>query len=126
MRFLIDECLTVKLVTVAGQAGYEAHHVAHLGKAGWKDWNITQYACAEEFVLVTNNAVDFQRLYAAQALHPGLVIIIPTVAGELQERLFAGAIEQLVRHGEPINQVLEIDLAGEDVAFTFYEFPSPG
>ncbi len=76
--------------------------MAHLGKAGWKDWNIAQFACAEEFVLVTNNAVDFQRLFAAQALHPGLVIMILAVAGELQERLFAGALEQLVRHGEPI------------------------
>jgi hypothetical protein len=30
---LIDERLTVELVTVAGDAGYEAHHVAHVGKA---------------------------------------------------------------------------------------------
>ena len=37
MRFLIDECLSVDLVTVAGESGYEARHVAHVGRAGWKD-----------------------------------------------------------------------------------------
>lgn len=35
MRFLIDECLSVDLVTIAAQAGYEAYHVARVGKAGW-------------------------------------------------------------------------------------------
>ncbi|MGH8132693.1 MAG: DUF5615 family PIN-like protein [Steroidobacteraceae bacterium] len=62
MRFLIDECLSVRLVVVAGEAGYEAHHVAHLGKEGWKDWNVASYACEKDFVLVTNNAADFRKL----------------------------------------------------------------
>jgi hypothetical protein len=56
VRFLIDECLSVYLVTVARQAGHEAHHVAHIGRAGWKDWNVVRYARAGEFILVTNNA----------------------------------------------------------------------
>ena len=34
VRFLIDECLTIDLVAVAGQAGHEARHVAHIGRAG--------------------------------------------------------------------------------------------
>ena len=37
VRFLIDECLSVDLVAVAGRAGREAYHVAHIGEAGWKD-----------------------------------------------------------------------------------------
>jgi predicted nuclease of predicted toxin-antitoxin system len=37
VRFLIDECLTVDLVTVAREAGHEAQHVAQVGRAGWKD-----------------------------------------------------------------------------------------
>jgi predicted nuclease of predicted toxin-antitoxin system len=37
MRFLIDECLTVDLVTVAHHAGHEARNVALVGKAGRKD-----------------------------------------------------------------------------------------
>ena len=38
MRFLIDECLSVDLVLTANQAGHEAQHVAHIGKAGWKGY----------------------------------------------------------------------------------------
>ena len=52
MRFLIDECLSVDLVTVAGESGHEAQHVAHVGRAGWKDWNVVRYARDGDFVLV--------------------------------------------------------------------------
>lgn len=124
MRFLIDECLSVQLVDVAGEAGHAAHHVAHVGKAGWKDWNVVHYAREQDFVLVTNNAADFRKLYAAEPLHAGLVILIPNVDGEMQQRLFKGALDQLARYGEPINQVLEVDLEGEEATFLFYELPS--
>ena len=72
MRFLIDECLSVDLVAVAGQCGHEARHVAHVGRAGWKDWNVARYASEGDFILVTNNASDFRQLYAAEPLHAGL------------------------------------------------------
>ncbi len=124
MRFLIDECLSIDLVTVAQKTGYSAYHVAHVGKAGWKDWNVARHASAGDFVLVTNNASDFRRLYAAQPLHAGLVIIIPNVGRAIQQQLFFGALEQLAAHGEPINQVLEVDIDGEDVTFTFYDHPT--
>ena len=90
MRFLIDECLSVDLVTVAGKSGHEAQHVAHVGRAGWKDWNVVRYARAGDFVLVTNNASDFRQIYAAQPLHAGLIILIPVVNRAVQQRLFQG------------------------------------
>ena len=103
MRFLIDECLSVDLVTVAWESGHEARHVAHVGRAGWKDWNVVRYACDGDFILVTNNASDFRQLYAAQPLHAGLVILIPVV-----------------------NRVLEVDLDGGEVTLTLYDLPSTG
>jgi predicted nuclease of predicted toxin-antitoxin system len=63
VRFLIDECLSVDLLSVAGQAGHDAQHVAHIGRAGLKDWDVVRYAQDGDFVLVTNNASDFRRLY---------------------------------------------------------------
>ena len=60
MRFLINECLSVDLVTVAGESGHEAQHLAHVGRAGWKDWNVVRYAGEGDFILVTNNASDFR------------------------------------------------------------------
>ena len=126
MRFLIDECLTIDLVSVAGQAGHEARHVAHVGKAAWKDWNVAAYASEGDFVLVTNNASDFRRLYMKSALHAGLVIIIPNVNRSVQRQMFRGALDQLARFGDPINRLLEVDIEGDDMTFKLYELPQPG
>ena len=123
MMFLIDECLTIDLVTIAGQAGHEAQHVAHLGKAGWKDWNVARYAAEGDLVLVTNNASDFRKLYSTQPLHAGLVIIIPSVNRVEQQRLFRGALDELSRFVELINRVLEVDIEGDEMTFDFYELP---
>lgn len=123
MKFLIDECLTVELVGVAHAAGHEAWHVAHVGKAGWKDWNVARHAAAHDLILVTNNASDFRRLYARQALHAGLVIIIPNVDRMTQQRVFRGALDELAATGEPVNQVLEVNIEGDDVTFDIYALP---
>lgn len=123
MRFLIDECLSIDLVSVAIQVGHEAQHVAHIGKAGWKDWNVLRHAAEGDFVLVTNNASDFRRLYGTQPLHAGLVIIIPNVNRAVQQQLFRGALDELAGHGEPINRVLEVDIDGDEVTFDLYDLP---
>jgi hypothetical protein len=86
---------------------------------------LARYAPAGDFVVVTNNAPDFRRLYAAQKLHAGLVILIPNVDRTVQCRLFKGALDQLAVLGEPVNQVLEVDLADDDVTFALYDLP-PG
>jgi predicted nuclease of predicted toxin-antitoxin system len=122
MRFLIDECLSIDLVLIANHAGHEAQHVARLGKAGWKDWNVARYAADGDFVLVTNNASDFRRLYATQSLHAGLVIV-PNVNRLAQQKLFRGALEELTRIGEPVNRVLEVDIEGDDATFKLYDLP---
>ncbi len=123
MKFLIDECLTIDLVSIAGQAGHEAQHVAHVGKAGWRDWNVARYAAEGDFVVVTNNASDFRKLYATQPLHAGLIIIVPSVNRVEQQRLFDGALDELSRFGELINRVLEVDIEGDETTFDFYDLP---
>jgi predicted nuclease of predicted toxin-antitoxin system len=123
MRFLIDECLSPSLVSVARQAGYDAQHVAHVGKAGWKDWNVADYASEGDFVLVTNNASDFRRLYTTRPVHVGLVIIVPNVNRADQRWLFQRALAKLGELGEPVNRVLEVDIEGEDITFNLYDLP---
>ena len=124
MRFLIDECLSVDLVSVAERAGYEAHHVARIGKAGWKDWNVVRYAGDGDFVLVTNNASDFLKRYAGQPIHTGLVIIIPNVNRTVQQQLFQVFIEELATLGDLVNRVLEVDLDGDEVTLALYDLPA--
>jgi predicted nuclease of predicted toxin-antitoxin system len=123
VRFLIDECLTVELAREAERAGYEAHHVAHLGKASWKDWTIRDYAVKHDFILVTNNASDFRKLYATNDVHPGLVILVPNVVQEKQVLLFREAMKRLARYGDAVNQVLEVGIVGEDITLTMHDYP---
>ncbi len=85
-----------------------------------------RYARDGDFVIVTNNASDFRRLYAAEPLHAGLIILIPAVNRILQQKLFRAALDELVVTGEPINQVLEVDLEGDDVTLALYDLPQDG
>jgi predicted nuclease of predicted toxin-antitoxin system len=124
MKFLIDECLTVSLVSVAHEEGHEAYHAVHVGKAGWKDWNVARHAYDNDFIVVTNNAHDFRRLYMAYPVHAGLVILLPSIRREAQKRLFRAALDRLMIIGDPINQVLEVGFEGDDVNFTLYDLPA--
>jgi predicted nuclease of predicted toxin-antitoxin system len=123
MRFLIDECLSIDLISVASSAGHEAQHVARIGKAGWKDWNVVRYAAGGDFVLVTNNASDFRKLYATTPLHAGLIIIVPNVDRGLQQLLFRAALEVIVTPNDLVNRVLEVGIDGEDVTLDLYDLP---
>jgi hypothetical protein len=65
-----------------------------------------------------------RRLYAAQPLHAGLIILIPAVDRALQRKLFRAALDELAVIGEPVNRVLEVDLNGDDVTFALYDLPT--
>jgi predicted nuclease of predicted toxin-antitoxin system len=123
MKFLIDECLPPALTVIANQGGYEAQHIVHIGKAGWSDQNVVRLATEGDFIVVTNNASDFRNLYAAQPLHAGLIILLPNTGREIHMRLFKYALELLAASGEPINQVLEMGLDGQEMTFIRYNLP---
>ena len=76
MRFLIDECLTAKLVAICHEFGHEATHVAWLGKQGWKDWSLVRHIIDNDYTFVTNNAADFRREHGKLELHAGQIIIV--------------------------------------------------
>jgi predicted nuclease of predicted toxin-antitoxin system len=124
MRFLIDECLPPSLTLVANQEGHEALHVVHIGKAGWSDQNVVRHAREGDFVVVTNNAQDFRKLYAAQPLHAGLIILLPNTSPEIYKELFKYALDLLADGGEPINQVLEMGLNSQGMTYNSYDLHS--
>jgi predicted nuclease of predicted toxin-antitoxin system len=123
VRLLIDECLSPVLVQLAQRSGHEAYHLAHLGRAGSEDWQIVELALARDMILITNNASDFRKLYAAQELHPGLLILVPNVERETQLRLFRAALVRLRGIGELVNKALEVRLRGSALIFDEYEWP---
>ena len=65
-RFLIDECLSGRLVAAAKARGFQADYVTHLGKAGWQDWNLVRFAFANDYIVVTDSRRDFLKEYAKQ------------------------------------------------------------
>lgn len=124
MRFLIDECLHPTLADVAHGAGHEAHHVNFLGLASTKDHDLMPRILEGDFVFVTNNAADFRRLYQAQAIHAGLVIIVPQTPPTQQRALFLAAMEEIGPGNGLINEALEVLIDGDEVIFNRYEWPT--
>ena len=127
MKFLIDECLSPELVTVARTRGFhESTHVTWLGMRSRKDWTIVQRAVGDGFVLVTNNTVDFTVLYEREEIHAGLICL--NVATEqmrldVQKSLFLLALDRL-GDAEPINEVLEITMTADgQVVLERYTLP---
>ena len=76
---------------------------------------IRDHAIKDDFVLVTNNAGDFRSLYASEDLHPGLVILVPNVVQQKQVLLFRAALTRLADLGDPINKLLQVDIAGDEI-----------
>lgn len=112
-KLLIDECLHTSLVAVAKDRGFFAHYVPHFGKAGWQDYNLAPFAMEHDYVLVTNNRKDLLREYAQFDVHPGLIIIIPSVRPEVQRVLFEKALTVLSAENEEIvNKILEVTAEG--------------
>ncbi|HTS49406.1 MAG TPA: DUF5615 family PIN-like protein [Bryobacteraceae bacterium] len=123
MRFLIDECLHESLVGVARAAGFESTHVNHLGLSGKPDWELADRIVKDEFTFVTNNRVDFIRLFGRMELHAGLIIIVPNAAPAIQRAMFEAAILYLSGK-ELINAAIEVSLDGESVKCIEYQIPT--
>ncbi len=122
-RFLIDENLSVKLPEVAHEAGYEATHVNHLSLNTRKDWTLLDIIRDADWVFVTNNAVEFRTRYAREALHAGLVLMIPNVRRVQQIELFRAALAEVARDPEFVNTVIEVDFGGGGIATRRYDWP---
>jgi len=138
MKFLVDECLSTELTSLAKSRGHhEASHVVWLGKAGWKDWELKQVILKEDWVFVTKNSIDFRGpasspgskgQYADLALHAGLICVNGPVGMDLdtQLELFAVALDELERDGDLINQVLEVTLLDADDEVYLLRYRLPG
>jgi len=119
---LIDECLHTSLVKVATDRLYEAYHVAHLGMSGLKDHEVMPRIRDKDFTLVTNNAIDFRRLFQQEQIHAGLIIIVPNVAPAIQRALLAAALDY-VGDRDLVNRVIEINLIAVGTDIKEYEVP---
>jgi len=111
--FLIDECLSLDLVALAHSRGHHATHISFRDLQGTEDPDLLPIIHAESFVLVTNNARDFLKLYRREALHPGLIILVPGgIGGRSQARLFGLALDHVEPKTDLTNKVVEVTADG--------------
>ena len=102
---------------------FEATHVNHLGLSGKPDWELAERIAKDEFTFVTNNRVDFIRLFGRMELHAGLIIIVPNAVPALQRALFEAAIMYLAGK-ELINSAIEVSVKGRVVECVEYQLPA--
>ena len=122
MKFLIDECLHTSLLQVAHAAGYMADHVNYLSLGGLKDWQLLPVIREREFTFVTNNGADFLALFGKEALHPGIVIIVPNVTPVLQRELFKAALDHIGAR-DLTNSVVEVKYVRDQIVCSEYALP---
>lgn len=97
--------------------------MAHLGMSGLKDHELMRTVRERDFSLVTNNAVDFRRIFQCEPIHAGLVIIVPNVSPDVQRALLARVLEYVGEH-DLVNTAVEIDLKGDIAEIETYEIPT--
>lgn len=129
--FLIDECLSPDLAEAARGRGFHALHVNWANLRRKSDRHVALYALDRNLILVTNNTVDFENIYRAKEIHPGLIFIEceadRVLTREMQVRLFELAMDEII-DDEPVNEALLVELfIGEvgqaEVSITRYPLP---
>lgn len=123
MKLLIDECLHTSLVAVAHQAGFEASHVNFLSLAGVTDWHLIERVIQDEYTFVTNNRIDFLKLFSRARLHAGLIIIVPNLVPEQQRAFFQAALLHIGLR-QLVNAVVEVEAAAGTIRCREYGLPT--
>ena len=124
LHFLIDECLHTSLVDVVHKRGYAAEHIAHKGMRTWKDHDVVKHIREHGLTFVTNNAIDFRKLYTKESVHAGLVIIVPNVPPEQQRQLLSAALDEIGER-DFLNEVIEVYVdPKQNIIIVRYTLPS--
>lgn len=120
-KFLIDECLSQRLVELAISNGYPlSAHVTQRGLTGISDPKLMKFAVAGDWTLVTRNSDDFRPApgsaskapcYASQPLHAGLICLnLPSGStGSAHLEYFRQALAYLSHDSDLTNKVLEVN-----------------
>lgn len=127
MKLFIDEDLTPRLVETCNDHNYYATSVRDRDRLSTKDHVHAQFAFDEDWVFVTNNAGDFEKLARQRGLHPGLVFIEEGTIAEEQEWMacaLAHIRERAAQEGEAeadfmINRVVAVDESGQCEDYPF-------
>lgn len=124
LRLFLDEYLSPRHVEALHGRGAElVIHPRDHGGLGQRDDEVLARCLRDDLILVTENARDFRRLVAGEAVHPGL-IVLPCVPRDASLGLLLRALDAL--GPDPmramVNRVMEVSAAGE---VALYDLPRP-
>ena len=99
-------------------------HVNHLGLRTETDWELLAIVAEQDWVLVTNNAIEFRGRYREIELHPGVIFLLPAVRRLEQIRLFEAALKHVQFHADMVNRAVDITFDPQQrVLITAYDLP---
>ena len=99
-------------------------HVNHLGLRMETDWDLLKVIAEQDWVLVTNNAIEFRGRYREIKLHPGVVFLLPTVRRPAQIQLFEAALNHVQSSPDMINRALDVSFGPDGaVVVKAYDLP---
>ncbi|MGE8452194.1 MAG: DUF5615 family PIN-like protein [Pseudomonadales bacterium] len=134
-KFLIDECLSPDLVSMALSAGHpETTCVRNRGWLGLKDHDLMRHVLAEDYTLVTHNARDFRGptggppsgIHARAEIHAGLVCLNSEFPMDLirQRDLFGVVLTELGGCDDLVNTAIEVfEAADGQISIIRYSIP---
>jgi predicted nuclease of predicted toxin-antitoxin system len=95
VRLWIDENLTPRLAAAAHARGYQATTSRDRGRLRLPDAKLYHEVRDGDWILVTNDRQDFERLLAQADLHPGL-IVLPLRKRDEQTAILEKVIDYIV------------------------------
>lgn len=115
IKFLIDECLTPSLKSVAIVRGYvNSNCIRDLGLRGETDSTLFKKVINEGWTFVTRNDSDWSKLYKNVEIHDGFVLVLPNnIDRNDQVVLFTKMLDVVDDHEDLINKVVSIEINGE-------------
>jgi predicted nuclease of predicted toxin-antitoxin system len=138
-KFLIDNCLSPRLVELARTKGYAAMHLRDLRLSERQDWQLASIIGDDGWTFVTRNVKDFvgpKGQYRRMDRHEGLVCLTWPEAENgrtLQLELFAAVLDAIAdlqfdpRGNDLAGQVVAVtvsSLADLDLTVERYELPT--
>ncbi len=75
MKFVLDENLSLSLIEVLRELGFEAEHVINVGLRGCSDKKISAYAKKQQAVLITKDLEFANIMIYPKNAHYGLIVL---------------------------------------------------
>ncbi len=126
MKVWVDEDLTPDIVRVANRRGYLATCNRDRSRLGVPDETLMPEVTREDYVFMTDNRDDFERLYEGRGdVHPGLIFVPGGGSAETQCDRAGRALEYIEQRAEAahvspadwmVNKLVEMDRHTEELA----------